>query len=602
VGDVQRPGAYDVSSLSTPLNALYAAGGPTGRGSLRTLKHYRGNQLLRTIDLYDFLLHGVRSDIDRLLPGDTLLVPLVGPQVAIAGAVRRPAIYELKSEQSLKEALELAGGTVVSASLKQIKVERIEAHQRRTMLSLDMPSDTGSNEQIAAFRIQDGDSVLVSAILPYNEQMVYLDGHVFRPGSYPYHEGMTLNELLGSYRDVMPEPAEHAEIVRLLAPDYRPQTLSIQLSEVLAGNSPMLLRPFDLVRVFGRYELDAPKVVIRGEVQRPGEYPLSQGMTVAGLVETAGGFKRSAYRAEADLSSYVLENGEKILLKQTTVQIGEAVAGDRKADVRLKPGDLLGIRQLSGWQDIGSSVVLAGEVKYPGTYGIDEGERLSSVLKRAGGLRETAYAAGAVLERKLVGELAEKTRQETIRRLEATVPTLKSGLAGGQDQLNLLQSMQQQQQQALAALRAHPASSRQVVKISNDIARWEGTAADIELRAGDTLVLPKRPNFVIVSGQVYNSSAITFIPGRTAGWYLGQAGGATQSGNKRATFIVRADGSVLGYRGLLSESVLSIRMQPGDAVVVPEKIAGGSQFWRTLIGTAQIMSSVALTGAAAGLF
>ncbi len=139
VGDVQRPGAYDVSSLSTALNALYAAGGPTSRGSLRTLKHYRGQQLIREIDLYDLLLHGVRADLERLLPGDTILVPPAGTQVTVAGMVRRPAIYELRSEQNLSDVLTLAGGLLVSASLEEIRVERVEAHDRRTTLSVRVP-------------------------------------------------------------------------------------------------------------------------------------------------------------------------------------------------------------------------------------------------------------------------------------------------------------------------------------------------------------------------------------------------------------------------------------------------------------------------------
>ena len=297
VGDVQRPGAYDVSSLSTPVNALYAAGGPTDRGSLRTLRQYRGTQLVREIDLYDFLLHGIRSDVDRLQPGDTLLVPPVGAQVSVAGLVRRPAIYELKGEQELNQILDLAGGVLVSASLKQIRVERIEAHERRTMLSLELPADhDAAAKDLAAFRVQDGDSVLISQIMPYNEQAVYLDGHVFHPGKYPYREGMTINDLLHSYQDVMPEPADHAELIRLQPPDYRPETISFNLPDVLIGNDAIALQPFDVVRVFSRYEIDSPKVTIDGAVLRPGSYPMSQGMTAADLVRIAGGFVRSAYK------------------------------------------------------------------------------------------------------------------------------------------------------------------------------------------------------------------------------------------------------------------------------------------------------------------
>lgn len=601
VGDVQRPGAYDISALSTPLNALYAAGGPTSRGSLRTLRQYRGEKLVREIDLYELLLRGIRSDADHLLPGDTILVPTIGPQVTVSGMVRRPAIYELKGEQDMKEVLDLAGGVLVSGTLREISVDRIEAHERRTMLSVQLPQggaqDT-ADSKLAGFHVQDGDQVLVSPILPYNEKTVYLEGHVFRPGKYAYRDGMTVNDLLRSYQDVMPEPAEHAEIIRLQPPDFRPATVSFSLSEILSGDDPISLRPFDVIRVFSRYEIDPPEVFIYGEVLRPGKYPLASGMTAAGLVQMAGGFKRSAYLETADLSSYVVQDGQNVLTQQKAVQLGKALEGDRSADVVLKPGDVLSIRQLTGWSDIGASVSVKGEVAHVGTYGIREGERLSSVLKRAGGFRNTSFPAGAMLERTEVRELGEKTRLELIRRIEATNTDSKTGLSNSQEQLGNMQAMQQQRQQVLESLRTHHASGRLVINIGPDISKWENTPADVEMRAGDTFFIPKRPDFVVVSGQVFNASAITYEPGRQAGWYLRQAGGPTQTANKKSIFVLRADGAVLGGRqGLWKGSVLDVPLQPGDSIVVPEKIAGGSQLWKNLLGVAQLASSAAVTSA-----
>ncbi len=603
VGDVQRPGAYDISSLSTPLNALYAAGGPTGSGSLRTLRHYRGQELVREVDLYDFLLHGVRSDVDRLLPGDTILVPPIGPQAAVSGMVRRPAIYELRGEQGLSEVLDLAGGVLVAATLREISVERIDAHQRHTMVSLQLPEAAGGDEvakTLAAFHIQDGDRVVVSSILPYNEKAVYLQGHVFRPGKYPYRDGITVNELLRSYQDLLPEPADRAEIIRLQAPDFRPVTIGFELSDVLLGDDPITLQPFDVVRVFSRYEVDPPKVTIRGEVLRPGEYPLAHDMTVAGLVAMAGGFKRSAYREQADLSSYVVQNGETVVADHRVMEIGKALAGDRSADVALKPGDLVGIRQMTGWQDIGASVAVSGEVLYPGTYGITEGERLSSVLKRAGGFRPTAYAPGAVLERVQVREMSEKARTEMIRRVETAEPSPRNDLVNAQEKAAALQAMEQQRQQILASLRSHPASGRLVIRISPDISKWENTAADIEMRAGDVLQIPKRPAFVMVGGQVFNSTAISYVQGKPADWYLRQAGGPTQTANKKDIFILRVDGSVVGrgdsFGGMWKGNVLSTHLRPGDSIVVPEKMSGGSMFWKNLMTGAQLASSTAMVG------
>ena len=609
VGDVERPGAYDVSSLSTPLNALYAAGGPTAQGSLRTVRHYRGQRLIRDVDLYEFLLQGVHTDVERLEPGDTILVPPVGPQVAVSGMVRRPAMYELKGESELAEVLQLAGGVLVSATLRQINVERIEAHERRVMLQVKLPTTSDQqalNQALGSFRVQDGDRVTISPILPYSEQTVYLQGHVFRPGKYPYHQGLQISDVLASYQDLLPEPAEHGEIVRLAPPDYHPVVIEFKLSEVLTGDDPIDLQPFDTIRVFGRYEIDPPRVAIHGEVLRPGEYPLAQGMTAADLVRLAGGFKRSAFTETADIASYVVQHGDKVLTRHKTVEIAKALAGDRDVDAVLKPGDVLTIRQLSGWKDIGASVLLAGEVLFPGKYGIEDGERLSTLLGQAGGFRAEAYPEGAVLERVQVRELEERSRRELIRRIETEGANIKlAANETGQERTALLQTMSEQKEHVLTALRTQPATGRLVIKITSDIERWRNTAADIELRAGDVLTIPKRPSFVLISGQVYNPSAITYTPGKSAGWYLQQAGGPTDLANRKDIYVIRANGAVVGQgsgSGWWKGNTLSAVMRPGDTIVVPEKIITGSSAWKNALTTAQFVSSMAIAAAAVHSF
>jgi len=346
-------------------------------------------------------------------------------------------------------------------------------------------------------------------------------------------------------------------------------------------------------------------VTVHGEVQRPGQYPLPEGLTAAQLVRMAGGFKRSALLDAADLASYDIKNGEKVESHRVTINIGRAVQDqDSSADVMLKSGDILTIHQLSGWNNIGASVMLKGEVTYSGTYGIQEGEKLSSVLKRAGGFTSSAYPAGAVLVRVQVREMEEKGRNELIRQLETTSagahlsPSSNMG-----EQIGALQMIMAQQTQMVARLKREPPSGRLVIKISPDIASWEGTPADIEMRAGDVLAIPKRPGFVLVSGQVYNAAALTFVPGKTAGWYLRHAGGATNVANSKEIFVIRANGSVVGRRSgeWYSDSVLDTKMEPGDVVVVPQKIIGGSMFWRNMLATAQVLSSIAITANLAGL-
>jgi len=606
VGDVQRPGAYDISSLSTPLNALYAAGGPTSVGSLRAVRHYRGQTLIREVDLYDFLLHGIRADVERLEPGDTILVPAAGPQVEISGMVKRPAIYEFKGEIKLSDALDEAGGIRVSAALPHIRVERIDADGHRSTLEVGLPEGStreSAHAQMENFVVKDGDRVVVAPILPYSEKAIYLAGHVVRPGKLPYRDGMKLSDAIHSYQDLLPEPSEHGEIIRLMPPDLRPVAIDFSVTDVLGGSAPIFLQPFDTIRIRGRYETDAPRVTVRGEVLQPGGYALTQGMTAAQLVRIAGGFKRDALLENADLASYEVKDGKQVVSLRRTVAIGQAVGSlDANADVLLKPGDVLTVHQVSGWSDIGASVTLAGEVTYPGTYGLQEGERLSSVIRRAGGFRTTAYPDGAVLVRKQVKELEEKSRAELIRQIETTSVGGRLGQAvSGGDDAATLQLLVQQQNQVLQRLRSQQVVGRLVIKINADIASWANTPADIELRSGDVLTIPKRPGFVLITGQVYNASAITYVPGKDAEWYLRRAGGATDLANRKEIFVIRANGLVVGRRSgeWYQDRVLSTRLNPGDVVVIPQKIVGGSVFWRNMLATAQVVSSIAFTAALA---
>ncbi len=696
VGDVKMPGAYDVSSLATPLNALYLAGGPTDNGSLRIVRHYRGKQLLQQVDLYDLILHGVNSDLLHLQPGDTILVPPTGPQVTLEGMVRRPGIYELNDETSLAQVLQLAGGVLPSGTLSHIDVERLEAHQDRKMLSLDIPQS--DQPQVTAalenFKIQPEDKIRISPILAYSEKTVYLDGHVFHPGKYPYADGMKITDLVKSYTDLLPEPSQkYAEIVRLEAPDFRPEVIAFNLSDAMKGGAQdFKLQPFDTVRIFGRFDFedapavlingevrnpgehrtngethlrdavflaggltqdadlgdaqvyrkvdggqmkvfsvnlgkalqgdevnnillqpldrlmiqrslaktDPPTVTIDGEVTRPGKYPLGAGMTASDLVHLAGGLRRGAFVSAADLSRYVIVNGKKVESEHFPVQLGKALSGDSQANIVLRDGDLLSVRQITGWDDIGAAITVTGEVAHPGTFGIVAGEKLSSVLRRAGGLRSDAYPYGAVLDRVQVYEMAERSRLELVRRLEAGSNVHITGAATGPEQISLTQAAMAQQQTVLNNLKTQKASGRLVIHITADITSWENTSNDIEVRAGDTLFIPKRPNFVLVNGQVFNNTALTYTPGKTASWYLAAAGGPTPTANTKDIFVVRANGALVGrsQNSWWGGNVLSTKMEPGDSVIVPEKFLTGSSFMRSLMAWATVLSSFSITAAA----
>lgn len=690
VGDVASPGAYDISSLSSPLNAVYTAGGPTSRGSLRHIRHFRGRQLVQDVDAYDLLLHGVHGEIAGIQSGDTILVPPCGAEVTVQGMVRRPAIYELGGEKSLAEVLELAGGVLPSGTLRHVDVERVVAHENRTMLRLDLPAGSSGpqaiDETLNNFQVQDGDDIRISPILPYAEQTVYLDGHVFHPGKYPFREGMKITDLIHSYNELLPEPSQvHAEVIRLDPPDYTPMVLAFNLADAMDGKAQdLVLKPFDTVRIFGRFDfedaptvtvsgevrdpgdhvtngathlrdaiflaggltseanlddaqvfrhrpdggfqiisvnlskalsgvqaddvllqpkdrvfvhrsmekLDPAAVLIQGEVAHPGKYPLGKGMTAAELVQLAGGLKRSADPESADLTTYLTQEGRQ-KAEHRTVDIAKALASVPDTDVRLRDGDVLTIPQVSGWNDIGAAVAVKGEVLHPGTYGVQEGERLSSVLRRAGGFSAAAYPYGAILERNQVRELQEKNHAELIRRVSAEGVALKLIPETDTDQKIAKEAALMQWQSTLQKLQNTPPSGRMVVHVSSDISKWENTTADLQLRAGDVLTIPKRPNFVMVDGAVYNPTAVTFKPGKNAEWYLRQAGGPTHMSDKKAVFVLRADGSVVGGRsGLFTGGALDVEVRPGDMVIVPEKALSGTDKWKTILQASQLTYAI----------
>ncbi len=592
VGDVKNPGAYDISSLSTPLNAIIAAGGPTNTGSYRLVKHVRGKKLVEEVDLYELMLKGVTSAGVHIESGDSILVPPAGPQVTVAGTVRRPAIYELRDEQTLDQVLDLAGGVPVTGELNNVKVERIEAHQSKEMLNVNLPQTGGPSAAADAFKrvqVKDGDTVTVSPILPYSNQTVYLQGHVFRPGKYPFKAGLRVTDVIGSFSDLLPEPADRGEIVRLHPPDLSPLVIAFNVRDVLDKKAAAPeLQPFDTIRIFGRYDSDAPKVAIYGEVLRPGEYPLSEHMSAVDLVRAAGGFKRSAFTDTADLSSYSVVNGEKVEMEHREVPIGKALSGAPDTDVALKPGDVLTIGQIGGWNDIGGAIAVTGEVLHPGRYGIQRSERLSQILKRAGGFNAEAYPYGAILERAQVRELSARSRSELIANLQGQA-TLGAGRT-------LSGAVPKQNQDLINRLKEIPPNGRIVIHLTSDISRWENTPFDVEVRPGDSLFIPKRPNFVMVAGQVYSPSAITFSAGKHASWFLQQAGGPTSIADKKNIFVVKANGSVVG-RGSgqwWSGNVLSTTLQPGDTIFVPDKVSGGNPILKNAGLYIQLLSGAAV--------
>jgi protein involved in polysaccharide export with SLBB domain len=560
------------------------------------------------------------------------------------------------------------------------------------MLRLEIPENNGEaavNKTLDDFQVQDGDRIKISPILPYADKTVYLDGHVFRPGKFAFKEGMKITDVIHSYNELLPEPYKrHAEIIRLHPPDYEPIVLAFNLDGALSKNEQDLpLKPFDTIRIFGRYDfedppvitvtgavrdpgdhvtngatylrdavylaggttvdaqlhdaqvfhrtddgqlkvlsvdlgkalsgdatanlllgpkdrvfihknmakVDPPTVKIEGEVARPGKYPLGKEMTAADLVRLAGGLKRGAYTQEADLTRYIVEQSNTVAGEHISVPIGQALAGEPDTDVRLRDGDVLTIRELAGWQDLGATIKVEGEVLHPGTYGIREGERLSSIIARAGGFRGDAYPYGAIFERVKVRELEERNRSQLIQQVQDEGTALNSVPSEDQNDKAVKEASLLQWKTVLESLQNTPPAGRLVIHISTDVKHWTNTPVDIQVRAGDAIYIPKRPSSITVDGAVYNATAVTYKPGKNVGWYLKQAGGPSNMANKKAMFVIRADGSVVGGSGgMFSGGVESAALQAGDMVVVPQKAYSGSSRWKTILQVSQVTQAIAI--------
>jgi protein involved in polysaccharide export with SLBB domain len=378
--------------------------------------------------------------------------------------------------------------------------------------------------------------------------------------------------------------------------DGKLEVINVNLAKALEGDEKdnIVLEPKDRVFIHRDLnKLDPPTVTIEGEVGRPGKYPLGENLTAASLVRLAGGFKRGAYTDEADLTRYEVEQGTKIVSDHVEVPIAKAMAGEPDADVRLRDGDVLTIGQLSGWNDLGATIKVTGEVVHPGTYGIQQGESLSSVIQRAGGFLPDAYPYGAVFERVQLRELEEKNRGDLIQRMRAESKSVKLVPNMDEDDQAQAKASILQYQKTISILENTPPAGRLVIHISQDVPRWANTSADIQVRSGDAIYVPKRSGIVLVDGSVYNPTGITYKPGKNAGWYLKQAGGPTAMADKKGIFVVRADGSVAGGPGgVFSGGVESTELRPGDLVVVPEQIYSFSTKFKSTMAVAQIAASV----------
>ncbi|MFH0872257.1 MAG: SLBB domain-containing protein [bacterium] len=469
VGEVVRPGGYTISSLSTISNALYVAGGPSKQGTMRTIRLMRDNKTVITLDLYDFLLKGDKTNDLRLETGDTIFVPPIGPVAAISGMVKRPAVYELKGPTRISQLIEMAAGLVPMSYLRRVQIERFRGHQEKVVTDLDVSALYEGKDPGADIEIKDGDFIKVFPIDTMVYNRVRLEGAVKYPGDYELKPNLTLSQLLTPEKLLPQAHLEKVELIRL-KPDFTYEVLYVNLRSLLQG---------DLSQDIALQKMD--RIVVSTELR---------------ALET---------------------------------------------------------------------VTVSGEVKRPGTYTIVKGEKLSSVIRRAGGFTSDAYPKAAVFTRKTIRDTEKEQLDKFLKaQQQALLQESAAYAAAGQAETEAAVQRQAvaQRQQLLTLLSQQIPLGRMAIRLAEP-EKLENTPDDILLTDGDTLFIAKRPSSVLVLGSVYNQSAFLHKEGENYQYYLERAGGLTREADGKGIYMLKADGSA-------EKSFLKMRkIEVGDTIVVP---------------------------------
>jgi protein involved in polysaccharide export with SLBB domain len=621
VGEVENPGVYTVSSLATVINALSTAGGPSKNGSLRSIKLFKGGKVTQEIDLYDIFLSGDRSKDIRLENGDTIYVPVIGPVVAVAGEVKRTGIYELKEKNTLPEVLEMAGGITAAGYTGRVQVERIEGNNTRVILDYE-PKEGKPAEDLNTVFIDDRDMVKVFPVSPVARQVVKLTGNVVRPGEYQFKDGMRVTDLLPGYAALLPDSfLDAAEITRMVLPDQHQEVVSFNLGKALQGDAKenIQLREQDVVHVFSRWDMqERPIVSISGQVVNPGTFYYFPHMTIRDLIADAGSLKRNAYMESAELTRVVMEEG-KARAERVNVNLAKALAGDPANNLVLQPDDAFIVRGVENWLEASDRfVTLSGEVKFPGAYSISKGEKLSSIIARAGGFTDKAYLKGAKFTRRSVQELQQKRLEEVLAKSELDIMQKQAevaSVAASKEELEATKASLEGLLKSVQKLKEKRAEGRVVIRLTA-LNEFKDSPYDLEAMGGDRLEIPQESKVVNVLGYVYNSTSFVYMSDKNLTYYLKKAGGTTRDAEEDDMFLVKADGTVVSKQ----QSSFGIRWDdysrkwvfggfdsthpdPGDTLVVPQKLERIA-WMREIKDITSILANVALTAGvlvAAGL-
>ena len=571
-GEIQKPGTYTLPSLATVFNALYSSGGPTENGSFRAVELIRGGRVVAKLDIYDFLLKGEMNTNLRLQDQDIVRVPVYRSRIEIVGEVKRPGIFELLPAESFADLLRFSGDFTENAFKARVKVLKNTDTERKI-------ADI-SKDQFTVYNPSTGDKFFVDRVLERFANRVSIEGAVFRPGQYELEPGLSLSQLIKKAEGLKEDAFMQRGYITRLKPDNQTQLISFDVAGILNGTTTdiPLLRE-DVISISSIFDLkEEYKITIDGEVRQPSTFDFAENMTLESLILQAGGFKESATSQRVEISRRVNNSNINSVAAITALVFQIDIDKDLKLSnpkFELQPFDIVSVRSSIGYE-IQRRVKVQGEVLYPGMYTItNKDERISDLIKRAGGVTALAYISGASLKRPGVPDIdsaqATKERLDKFKRLQSTIgdsTDVSSHIEDVTKNINVGINLEK--------ILATPRS-----------------AYDLIMQEGDIINVPKQLQTIKVSGEVLSPVTIIFEKGKDFKNYISQSGGFSDRSLKRRSYILYANGSVKSTRKIVFFNYYP-RVDPGAEIFVPKKADKKPMSAAEIVGISGGLASLAV--------
>lgn len=554
MGEVKNPGTYTLPAFATVFHALYMAGGTNDIGTMRNIKVYRNNRLVSVVDIYDYILNGKLTGNVRLADNDVISVGPYDCLVNITGKVKRPMYYEMKRNESVGTLLKYSGGFTGDAYKKSVRIVR-KTGREYSVYNVD-------EFDMSAFHLADEDSVSVDSILPRFSNMVEVKGAVFRPGMYQVGGDINSVKTLIEHADGLREEAFTARaVMHRMKKDRTLEVVPVDVEGILDGTVPDIpIQNNDVLFIPTKQEMmEEQTITIHGEVQYPGIYRYADNETLEDFVLQAGGLKQTASTVKVDVSRRIVNpkalTTDSVIARTYTFALKDGFVIDGTPGFKLMPFDEVYVRKSPGYYKQ-QNVVVEGEVMFSGTYTLSKkNQRLSDLIKSAGGVNDRGYVAGARLERK-VNE-SERARMEAVlKKAKEEAEQMEIEAAKENKKIDLKDSEKIKKFEI-------PEFYSVGIELDKALAN-PGCDADIVLREGDKIIVPQYNGTVKINGAVMYPNTVGFQKGKKAKYYINQAGGFSEKAKKSQTYIVYMNGTI-------AKVSQNAKPKPGCEIVVPEK-------------------------------